>query len=49
MFFLQFLFLGFCIHPGKQGVQHGNELVVALVRLAAEMDEGDIHQVAVFV
>ena len=43
MFFLQFLFLGFSIHPGKQGVQHGNELVVALIRLAAEVDEGDIH------
>ena len=43
MFFLQFLFLGFSIHLGKQGVQHGNELVVALVRLAAEVDEGDTH------
>ena len=42
MFVLQFLFLGFCIHPGKQGIKHGNELVVALVRLAAEMDEGDV-------
>ena len=49
MFVLQFLFLGFCIHPGKQDIQHGNELVVALVRLAAEVDEGDVHQVTVFV
>ena len=46
---LQFLFLGFCIHPGKQAIQHGNKLVVALVRLAAEMDKGDVHQVAVFI
>ena len=49
MFLLQFLFLGFCIHPGEQGVQHGNEPVMALIRLAAEMDEGDIHQIAVWV
>ena len=28
---------------GKQGVQHGNESVVALIRLAAKVDEGDIH------
>ena len=49
MFFLQFLFLGFSIHLGKQGVQHGNEPVVALIRLAAEVDEGDIHQIAVWV
>ena len=43
MFFLQFLFLGFCIHFCKQGVQHGNELLVAAVRLAAGVYEGDIH------
>ena len=49
VFFLQFLFLGLCIKFGKQDIQHGNELVVALVRLAAEMDEGDIHQVTVFI
>ena len=42
-------FLGFSIHLGKQGVQHGNELVMALVRLAAGVDEGDVHQVTVFV
>ena len=49
MFLLQFLFLGFSIHLGEQCVQHGNELVVALVRPAAEMDEGDVYQVTVFV
>ncbi len=49
MLFLQFLFLGFCTHLGKQGVQHGNESVVAAVRLAAEVYEGDIHQVTVFI
>ena len=43
MFFLQFFILGLRIHPGKQDIQHGNELAVALVRLAAEVDEGDIH------
>ena len=43
MFFLQFLFLGLCIKSGKQDIQHGNELVVAMIRLAAEVDEGDIH------
>ena len=48
MFLLQFLFLGFSIHLGEQDIQHGNELVVALVRLAAEMDEGDVYQVAVW-
>ena len=48
LFFLQFPFLGFSIHLGEQGVQHGNELVMALVRLAAEMDEGNVHQVAVW-
>ena len=42
-------FLGFSIHLGKQGGQHGNEPVVALVRLATEMDEGNVHQVAVFI
>ena len=49
MFFLQFLFLGFSIHLGKQGVQHGNEPMVALIRLAAEMDEGDVHQITVWI
>lgn len=49
MLFLQFLFLGFNIHLGQQNIQHGNKLVVAAVRLATEVYEGDIHQIAVWV
>ena len=49
MFVLQFLFLDFCIHLGEQCVQHGNKLVVALIRLAAEMDKGNVHQVTVWI
>ena len=34
-------FLGFSIHLGKQGVQHGNELVLVCVSTSSYGWEGD--------
>ena len=34
-------FLGFSIHPGKQGGQHGNELMLVCVSTSAYGWEGD--------
>ena len=43
------MLLGFYINSGEQRVQHGNKLILALVRFAVEVDEDDIYQATVWI